>query len=150
MLLVILLCERSIDCDPNQMSAGETELTQAGGTVTGCEFTMGRPVFDGSCEGTAHKLLKESLQKQLGEIVHCSEKRRKSGQVSAMFGHPLIRRSETADVCSLNKPVWGLVERTRVVIAPLIIGLTQPTDRLGPRLAVEAARRLLLELAGAK
>jgi hypothetical protein len=31
-LLVILLCERSIDCDPNQILTAGIELTLAGGT----------------------------------------------------------------------------------------------------------------------
>lgn len=36
-LLVILLCERSIDCDSNQILTGEIELTLAGSTATLCD-----------------------------------------------------------------------------------------------------------------
>ena len=60
---MILPCERSIDCDPNQILTGGIELTLAGGTETGCEFTIGRLLFDGSCEDAAQKLLKESPPK---------------------------------------------------------------------------------------
>jgi len=48
-LLVILLCERSIDCDPNQMLTGGIELTLAGSTVSSEPERMkgnyaGRPI----------------------------------------------------------------------------------------------------------
>jgi hypothetical protein len=36
-LLVILLCERGIDCDPNQILTGRVELTLVGGTATLCD-----------------------------------------------------------------------------------------------------------------
>lgn len=90
----MLLCERSIDCDPNQILTGGIELTLAGGAVTGCESTMGRLLFDRSCEDAVQKLLKASPQKQPGEIVQSSEDRQKSGQVLAILGQLPIRISK--------------------------------------------------------
>ena len=90
----MLLCERSIDCDPNQILTGGIKLTLAGGAVTGCDFTIGRLLFEGSCEDAAQKLLKESPQKQSGEIVQSSEKRQKSGQAVAILGQLPIRISK--------------------------------------------------------
>ena len=98
-LLVMLLCEKSGDCDPNQILTGGIERTLAGGTVTGCEFTNGRLQFDGSCEDAAQKLLKESPQNSRERScnpVRKDKRAAKHSQFSASFLSEYLKRRTCA------------------------------------------------------